>query len=89
MSELTKEELEAYLPLEEYLRDGGFIKKDCWLKPLHVRYNPRTHEYELMERISASDGTRFMGVVERFYSLQSIPYVGTWIKCDEWGNPIE
>lgn len=74
--------------LESYVRSGGFLRKDCWLNAMHVRYNSRMDDIELVDTVSTSDGSRILGVRERYKHLSDIPYVGVWLKCDERGNVI-
>lgn len=83
------EELDKCLPFEEYLEEGGLLKKDCWLKPMHIRYNPSTGKIELLDSVSTSSGERILGVRESYFCVADIPYVGRWVKCNEKGEPIE
>lgn len=82
-------ELLETLELEQYLESGGFIKKDCWLRSMHIRYNSVSEKFELVDSVVTSDGTRIPGVRERYDSILDIPYVGKWIKCTEEGEPLE
>ena len=77
-----------YDALVEYLQSGGCLRKDCWLNVMHIRYNPCTKEIELRDSSSTSDGTRILGVRERYKQLKDIPYAGKWVKCDERGKPV-
>lgn len=83
-AEITKWEQE--LLLEDYLKEGGLLKKDCWLKPMHVRYNPNTEGIELLDSVSTSSGERILGVREQFKYIEDIPYAGKWVKCNERGE---
>lgn len=78
-----------YDALVEYLQSGGCLRKDCWLNAMHIRYNPRTTEIELMDSVSTADGTRILGVREQYKQLKDIPYVGKWLMCDEKGNTLD
>lgn len=75
--------------LEEYLEDGGLIKKDCWLRPMHLRYNPVDDLFELVTSGHTYNGSRGLYAIERFATLRDIPYVGKWVKCNENGERIE
>lgn len=74
---------------EDYLKNGGYLRKDCWLNAMHLRYNPTTGKCDLVDSVSTSDGLRIFGIRESFDNLQAIPYVGKWIKCNDKGEPIE
>ena len=78
--------MESLETLEDYLTEGGLLKKDCWLKPMHVRYNPNLNKVELLDSVSTSSGERILGVREQFEHLEDVPYAGTWVKCDIRGD---
>lgn len=74
--------------LEDYLKEGGLLKKDCWLKPMHVRYNSNTAKVEFVDSVSTSSGDRILGVRERYEHLSEVPYAGKWVKCDKRGDLV-
>lgn len=75
--------------LEEYLESGGLIKKDCWLAPMHLKYNPITDSFELLSSVHTYNGYRGLAPIERFYSVKDILYAGKWLKCNDKGEEIE
>lgn len=75
--------------LEEYLESGGLIRKDCWIRPMHIRYNPITDLFELVTTGHTYNGDRGLQTIETFYSLTDIPYVGKWVKCNEKGEDLQ
>lgn len=82
-------EEDALLALENYLKSGGRVKKDCWPKSMHIRYNPDTEKLEFVDSISSYGGERVLGVRERYDCLEDIPYAGYWVKCDDRGDLLE
>ena len=80
---------EPLLVLESYLESGGRVKKDCWPKPMHIRYNPDTEKLEFVDSISSYGGERVLGVRERYERLEDVPYAGYWVKCNEKGDLLE
>ena len=77
--------MESLETLDGYLKEGGLLKKDCWLKPMHIRYNPNIEKIELLDSVSTSSGERILGVREQFNHIGDIPYAGKWVQCDERG----
>ena len=83
------DEFESLCRLEDYLKEGGHIKKDCWLNAMHLRYNPNNTRFELVDHVSTSTGERILGVRESYERIWDVPYAGNWIKCTEEGKPID
>lgn len=75
--------------LEEYLESGGLIKKDCWIRPMHLRYNPVDDLFELVTSGHTYNGSRGLYAIEKYITLQEIPYVGKWVKCDDSGEELK
>lgn len=75
--------------LEEYLKAGGLIRKDCWLPEMCVRYDHYSEQFDLLDPVSVPSGERILGVRERFRSLSDIPYAGKWVKCDREGKLVD
>ena len=84
MSQRTKDE-----GLSDYLKAGNYLKKDGWLKPMHVYYNPNTEMVEFRDYVVTQSGNRVLCVREKYASLDAVPYVGEWVKCNEHGEAIE
>lgn len=80
---------EAIDELEQYLKDGGCIKKDCWLNAMQMQYDIPRDCFNLLDRVSTSTGERILGVRESFKKLSDVPYAGKWLKCDEKGELLE
>ena len=83
MNKLSNEELEEYLEL------GGCIKKPSWLRPMHIQYSPTSDLFELVTSGHTYNGEIGLYAIEKFYSLNDVPYVGKWVKCNEQGEELE
>lgn len=69
---------------ETLLKTGKYVKKDCWLTPMHVRYD--AGKFRIMEPSSLNTGGVGLGVFKVYDKLGDIPYAGNWVECDERGN---
>ncbi len=75
--------------LIEYLKQGGAVKKDCWIRPMHMKFNPVTESYEIITTGHTYNGFRGLYAFETYPSIDAIPYVGKWVKCDANGEELE
>lgn len=75
--------------LQEYLVSGGRIKKDCWLFPMHLRYNPVNELFELVDSTHTYNGKRGFSVLSAYGALDEVPYAGNWVKCDDKGVELK
>lgn len=75
--------------LLDYLKQGGIVKKDCWIPPMHLKFNPVSEKYEILTTGHTYNGIRGLYAFETYPDIDSIPYAGTWVKCNEQGKVIK
>ena len=75
--------------LVNYLKEGGYIKKDCWQAPLHVEYNPSKATFGLVTISHTYNGDRGFCTFESYPELSKIKYAGNWVKCSKNGEELE